>query len=151
MKEQNFKAIQPKSFKPRITDSKGVKAATNLLAEIHIEECAVGKIIIGSITYLPLRGGAFCYLAVWQDKVTRRVISWSLAATLEAELVISALEKAIRKGLIKAAPIIHSDQVSQCASTAFQGLLRICCFRQSMSGRGNCYDNAQAETFFLPI
>lgn len=71
MKEQNLKAIQPKSFKPRTTDSRGVKAAPNLLAEVQVKECAAGKIIIGDMTYLPLRGGRFCYLAVWQDKVTR--------------------------------------------------------------------------------
>ena len=74
MKEQNLKAIQPRSFKPRTTDACEVKAAPNLLAEVRAEECAVGKIIIGDITYLPIRGGIWCYLAVWQDKVTRRII-----------------------------------------------------------------------------
>ena len=149
LREQNLKAIQPKSFKPRTTDSRGVKAAPNLLAEVKTEECSAGKIIIGDITYVPLqRGGRFCYLAVWQDKVTRRIIGWSLAETMTAELVISALEKAIRKGLIKAGAIIHSDRGSQYAATAFRELLSISCFRQSMSGRGNCYDNAQSESFF---
>jgi len=148
LREQNLKAIQPKSFKPRTTDSRGVKASANLLAEVQVEECAAGKIIVGDITYVPLRGGRYCYLAVWQDKVTRRVISWSLAETMTAELVISALEKAIQKGLIKAGAIIHSDRGSQYAANAFRELLRISCFRQSMSGKGNCYDNAQAESFF---
>lgn len=148
MREQNLKAIQPKSFKPRTTDSRGVKAAPNLLAEVATQECAMGKLIIGDITYLPLRGDKFCYLAVWQDKFTRRIIGWSLAATMTAELVISALKKAIQKGLIKAGAIIHSDRGSQYAATAFRKLLGISCFRQSMSGRGNCYDNAQAESFF---
>lgn len=148
MQEQHLKAIQPKSFKPRTTDSRGVKAAPNLLAEVQVEECAVGKIIIGDITYVPLRGGRFCYLAVWQDKVTRSIIGWSLAETMTAELVISALEKAIRKGKVTAGAIIHSDRGSQYAANAFRELLRVNCFRQSMSGRGNCYDNAQAESFF---
>jgi transposase InsO family protein len=67
---------------------------------------------------------------------------------MTAQLVISALRKAIRKGLIKAGAIIHSDRGSQYAATAFRELLRINCLRQSMSGRGNCYDNAQAESFF---
>ena len=79
LKEQNLKAIQPLSFKPRTTDSKGVKAATNLLAEVNLAECAAGKIILGDITYIPLRGGRFAYLALWQDKVTRRIIGWSLS------------------------------------------------------------------------
>ncbi len=148
MTEEGLKAIQAKAFKPKTTDSKGVNAAPNLLANIKLEECAAAKIIIGDITYIRLRGGRFCYLAVWQDKVTRRIISWSLSLEMTAELVISALQKAIRKGLIKAGAIVHSDRGSQYASNGFHLLLQQNCFRQSMSGKGNCYDNAQAESFF---
>lgn len=148
MQEEGLKAIQPKSFQPKTTDSKGVKASPNLLAELKIEECAIGKVIIGDITYLPLRNGKFCYLAIWQDKVTRRIIGWSVADSMTAELIISALAKAIRKGLVKAGAMIHSDRGSQYASNAFRLLLQINGFRQSMSGKGNCYDNAQAESFF---
>jgi transposase InsO family protein len=108
MKEQQLKAIQPKSFKPRTTDSKGTKAAPNLLAEVKISECRAGKIIIGDITYLRLRNGKFCYLAVWQDKVTRRIISWSLSDEMTQQLVISAFQKALRKGLIQSGALIHS-------------------------------------------
>ena len=151
MKEQNLKAIQPKSFTPKTTDSRGVKASPNLLAEVKIEECAVGKIIIGDITYIPLRGGKWCYLAVWQDKVTRRIVGWSLSEEMTAELVISALKKALRKGLVKAGAIIHSDRGSQYEATTFRELLRINCFRQSMSGKGNCYDNAQADAFLFTL
>ena len=148
MKEEGLKAIQSKAFKPKTTDSKGVAAAPNLLAGINTQECAPAKIIIGDITYIRLRGGKFCYLAVWQDKVTRRIIGWSLSLEMTAELVISALQKAIRKGLVKAGAIVHSDRGSQYASNAFRQLLQRNSFRQSMSGKGNCYDNAQAESFF---
>jgi transposase InsO family protein len=148
MKEEGLKAIQPKSFVPKTTDSKGVKAAPNLLKDICVEECAPTKIIIGDITYIPLQNGSWCYLAVWQDKVTRRIIGWSLAQEMTAELIISALKKAISKGLIKAGAIIHSDRGSQYGSNGFRQLLRKEGFRQSMSGKGNCYDNAQAESFF---
>jgi hypothetical protein len=72
MREQNLKAIQPKSFKPKTTDSKGTSASPNLLAEVKSRDCAAGKIIVGDITYLPLKNGKWCYLAVWQDKVTRK-------------------------------------------------------------------------------
>lgn len=113
MQEEGLKALQPKSFKPRTTDSRGVKASPNLLAEVKIEERGVGTIVIGDITYLPLRNGKFCYLAVWQDKVTRRISGGSLAETMAAELVISALEKALREGKIQAGAIIHSDRGSQ--------------------------------------
>jgi transposase InsO family protein len=143
-----LRAIQPKTYVPKTTNSKGVKASPNLLKDIKLEECASAKIIIGDITYIPLQNGSWCYLAIWQDKVTRRIIGWSLAATMTAELVISALQKAIRKGLVLAGAIIHSDRGSQYASNGFRELLRKGGFRQSMSGKGNCYDNAQAESFF---
>jgi transposase InsO family protein len=148
LRQQNLKAIAPKAFKPRTTDSKGTAASPNLLAGIKTEECAAAKLIIGDITYLPLRNGKWCYLAVWQDKVTRRIIGWSLSKTMTTELVNSALQKAIRKGLIRAGAIVHSDRGSQYASGEFRALLHRNCLRQSMSGRGNCYDNAQAESFF---
>ena len=88
---------------------------------------------------------------IWQfgrTRVTRRIIGWSLSAEMTQDLVISALKRVINKGLVKAGAIIHSDRGSQYASNGFRQLLRINCFRQSMSGKGNCYDNAQAESFF---
>ena len=148
MNEEGLQAIQSKRFQPKTTDSKGTTAAPNLLAEIKLEECAAAKIVIGDITYIRLRGGKFCYLAIWQDKVTRRIIGWSLSLEMTQELVISALQKAIRKGLVKAGAIVHSDRGSQYASSGFRRLLQQHGFRQSMSGKGNCYDNAQAESFF---
>jgi putative transposase len=148
MKEEGLKAIQPRSFKPRTTDSRGVKASPNLLAGIKPEDCAVGKIIVGDITYIRLRNEKFCYLAIWQDKLTRRIIGWSLSNIMTSELVISALQKAIRKGGVRAGAIIHSDPGSQYASNGFRLLLEQNSLRQSMSGKGNCYDNAQAESFF---
>ena len=57
MQEEGLKAIGPKSFVPKTTDSKGVKAAPNLLKDIRLEECAPTKIIIGDITYIPLQNG----------------------------------------------------------------------------------------------
>ncbi len=148
MREQNLLAIQPKAFKPRTTDSKATKASPNLLAEVKAQESAVGKIIVGDITYLPMQNGKWCYLAVWQDKASRRIIGWSLANTMNAELVISALQKAMSKGKVRAGAIIHSDRGSQYAAREFRVLLQTNGFRQSMSGTGNCYDNAQAESFF---
>ena len=148
MREQDLRAIQPKTFVPKTTDSKGVAPAPNLLKDIKTENCAARQIIIGDITYIALQNGSWCYLAMWQDKVTRRIIGWSLSDSMTAELVISALQKAISKGLVIAGAIIHSDRGSQYASNGFRELLRQSGLSQSMSGKGNCYDNAQAESFF---
>ena len=148
MKEQGLRAIGPKRFKPRTTDSKGTNAAPNLIKDLPLAECAPAKVIVGDITYIRMRDESFSYLAVWQDKVTRRIVGWSLSHEMTAGLVVSALEKAIRKKLVLAGAIIHTDRGSQYASTAFRTLLRQEGLRQSMSGVGNCYDNAQAESFF---
>jgi putative transposase len=148
LKEENLQAIQSKRFKPKTTDSSGTVATSNLLKTVNLSECMPTKIIIGDITYIRLQGGKFCYLAMWQDKVSRRIIGWSLGLEMTKELVISALQKAINKGLVKAGAIIHTDRGSQYASHKFRQLLQINGFRQSMSGKGNCYDNAQAESFF---
>ena len=86
----------------------------------NLRECAAAKIIIGDITYIRLRGGRFCYLAVWQDKVTRRIIGWGAALEMTAGLVISALEKAIHKGKVQTGAMIHSDRGSQYASNGFR-------------------------------
>jgi putative transposase len=148
MREENLKAIRARAFKPKTTDSKGRRAAENLLLSGAAQEKVAGKIIIGDITYIRMRGGKFCYLVVWQDKLTRRIIGWSLGLEMTAGLVISALEKALHKGKIKSGAIIHSDRGSQYASNAFRARLEKNSLRQSMSGKGNCYDNAQAESFF---
>lgn len=148
MKEENLKAIEPRKFVPKTTDSRGTAASANLLKELSIAECAWGKIIIGDITYLPLANGEWCYLAIWQDKVTRRIIGWQLSETMTAELVIGALQQAIKNGLIKVGAIIHTDRGSQYAAREFRALFGRHSFWQSMSAKGNCYDNAQAESFF---
>ncbi len=67
---------------------------------------------------------------------------------MTAQLVIDAFNRARRRGLIEKGAIIHTDRGSQYASIEYRRLVYIGGFRQSMSGKGNCYDNAQAESFF---
>ena len=148
MKEEQLEAIRPKMFKPQTTDSKGTIASPNLLKGVKIAECAPTKVIIGDITCLPMQNGSWTYLAMWQDKVTRRIVGWKVASEMTAELVINALEKAIGQDLVLGGAVIHTDRGSQYGSKQFRKLLQMNNFRQSMSGKGNCYDNAQAESFF---
>ena len=148
MREMNLIAIQPRSFKPRTTDSGHDKLISpNLLREVALP-LTWGEQIVGDITYLPLIGGGFVYLATFQDRKTKRVVGWWIADSLEAELVVKALQMALRRGLIKRGAIIHTDRGSQYVSKDYRDLLKRCGLRQSMSGKGNCYDNAQAESFF---
>jgi transposase InsO family protein len=149
MREMNLVAIQPKRYKPRTTDSDHDKLISPNLLRRAAYPLTWGEQIVGDITYLPLIDGGFVYMATFQDRKTKRVVGRSIAASLEAkELVVKALQMALRQGLIKRGAIVHTDRGSQYVSKEYRDLLKRCGLRQSMSGKGNCYDNAQAESFF---
>ena len=149
MKAQSLTAIVPKRFVPKTTDSKhDFGYSANLLRLTAGEPTAAGQVIVGDITYLPTRGGKFCYLASFQDKFTRRIVGWQVSSRMTAQLVLDAFNRARSRGLIERGAIIHTDRGSQYASVEYRRLLYTHGFRQSMSAKGNCYDNAQAESFF---
>jgi transposase InsO family protein len=149
MREQDLKAMQPKSFVPKTTDSgHNARISPNLLKENRVEVFEQGQMIVGDITYLPLKNGKFCYLATFQDKYTRRIVGWAIMAEMTAELVVRALLMGLRRGLIGKNAIVHTDRGSQYVSNIYRELLQNRGLRQSMSGKANCYDNAQAESFF---
>lgn len=149
MREEGLVAKGPKRFKPRTTDSRHNKTPSpNLRRELETTEFGAGEAIVGDITYLPVIGGQFCYLAMFQYKATKRIVGWAVSQRMTARLVCEALGMALRRGLVKRNAIIHTDRGSQYASNEYRALLKRCGLRQSMSGKGNCYDNAQAESFF---
>jgi transposase InsO family protein len=149
MREQNLVAITSKKFKPKTTDSRhNGLISPNLLKEVSNQADQAGQVIVGDITYLAMADGKWCYLAIWQDKYTRRIVGWAVSERMTAELVTGALEMGLRQGLMESGAIIHTDRGSQYVSDLYRNLLKRCGFRQSMSGKGNCYDNAQAESFF---
>jgi transposase InsO family protein len=149
MKKQALTAIRPKRFVPKTTDSRhGCGFSPNLLKEAAGEPTDKGQVMVGDITYLPLQNGRFCYLATFQDKYTRRILGWQVSPNMTAQLVIDAFNRARSRGMLKRGAIIHTDRGSQYASVEYRRLLYVHGFRQSMSGKGNCYDNAQAESFF---
>lgn len=149
MREQGLRAIQPRSFVPKTTVADNRRASPNLLKEAKATE--PGAVLVGDITYLPLINGKWCYLASWQDRVSRRVAGWKVSDRMTDDLVIDALDKALMRGLVGKDAIIHSDRGSQYSSGSFRKLLSKNGLRQSMSGRGNCYDNAQAESFWARL
>ena len=149
MRREGLRAIGSRRFTPRTTDSSGPQQASpNLLREATNNARRPGQVIVGDITYLPLASGGWGYLASWQDQFSKRIVGWSVAERMTEDLVIEALGKAIRGGWIGSGAIIHRDRGSQYASQNFRALLRHQGYRQSMSRRGNCWDNAQAESFF---
>ena len=149
MRRQDLQAIRPRSFVPRTTDSRHTVApSANLLLDAGNVPRGPRQVIVGDITYLPLRTGKWGYLASWQDKFTKRVVGWAVEARMTEKLVIKAFEKAVARDSVECGTIIHTDQGSQYGSNNFRSLLQAHGCRQSMSRRGNCYDNAQAESFF---
>ena len=99
------------------------------------------------ITYIWTHQG-WLYLAVFMDAYSRRIVGWAMDKRITDQLVINAFKQAFihrkpTKGLI-----VHSDRGSQYCSRSFKELLKANCYLQSMSSKGNCYDNAITESFF---
>jgi putative transposase len=108
---------------------------------------------VADITYIPTREG-WLYLAVVEDLFSRRVVGWSMDATMTSRLVVDALEMALArrlKGSSSSGLVTHSDRGSQYASEHYQRRLREERITCSMSRRGNCWDNAPMESFFASL
>ena len=137
MKRDNLRAIAPKRFKPQTTDSNhDARISLNLLQNGMNTPSNKGEVIVGDITYLPVQGGKFCYLACFQDKFTRRIVGWQVSKRMTAQFVIDALNQARKRRLIKRNAIIHTDRGSQYVAVDYRRLLYINGFRQSMSRKG---------------
>ena len=146
MRDQGLQAKGSKRFKPITTDSKhGQPVAGNLLQRDFIATAPNQK-WVADITYIPTRMG-WLYLAAVLDVFSRRVVGWSVADHMRADLVCEALGMAIGKRKPPGGLIHHSDRGVQYASGSYQDLLRVCGITCSMSRKGNCYDNAKMESF----
>jgi putative transposase len=102
---------------------------------------------VSDITYVQTTEG-WLYLAMIIDLYSRKVVGWSMSETIDAQLVCDALIMALWKRKFPKGVIIHSDRGSQYASTAFRKIIKKRKLIQSMSRKGDCWDNACAESFF---
>ena len=149
MNKLGLKAIQPRSFVPRTTNSSHTLGySPNLLLDMKLPPKGPLKVIVGDITYLPLRSGKWCYLATWMDLYTRQILGWAIREDMTAELLTEAFEKIVWRTILPPRCIIHSDRGGQYASKKFRDLLKMYSCRQSMSRTGETYDNAFAESLF---
>lgn len=105
---------------------------------------------VADITYVWTQEG-WLYLAVVVDLFSRRVVGWSMGSRMKARLVTDALRMAIWQRRPKAGLIVHSDRGSQYSSKAHRRLLKAHGFIGSMSRKGDCWDNAVAESFFASL
>ncbi len=99
------------------------------------------------MTYIATEEG-WLYLAVTMDLFSRKVVGWSMAPTMHADIVVNALKMTLNTRRPEPGLIHHSDRGSQYASEAFRSLLAERGVLASMSRKGNCYDNAAMESFF---
>ena len=125
--------------------------APNLLArQFDVHGVALNRVWVADITYIPTREG-FLYLATVLDLASRRCVGWAMRDTMEVELALSALRMAQEARHPTAGLIHHSDRGSQYAAGAYRTALEAHGMVASMSGKGNCYDNAVAESFFATL
>ena len=148
LQKNGLRAIQPRSFVPRTTDSRHpYPISPNLLLEQPLPT-APNQVWVGDITYIAMANGAFLYLAVWLDLYSRRIIGWQLEDNMKEELVMAAFKKACQNRSPPQGLIIHSDRGGQYAGNAFRKLIDGKKIIQSMSRADNAYDNAFMESCF---
>ena len=149
MKQAGLKVRCKRKFRNTTTSSHRLPVAQNLL-ERNFEAAEPNQKWTTDITYLPVKEG-WLYLAVVLDLFSRKVVGWAMRETLHTELVISALEMAKKNRQPHSGLLHHSDQGSQYASLEYrQALLRLEVV-QSMSRKGECWDNAVTESFFATL
>jgi transposase InsO family protein len=149
MKEVGIEGRQKKGFKPLGTNSKhDFGYSPNLLRELGTPKHC-DQVWVADTTYLKVQHG-WCYLATVMDLYSRRIIGWKVSARNDSKLVCQALQGAVltRGGELPKGLIHHSDRGSTYASYDYEAMLRSFGMEQSMSARGNCYDNAAQESFY---
>ena len=127
----------------------GVRVADDLV-ERQFRPGAPNVLWIADVTYLRTWEG-WLYLAAVQDAYSRRIVGWSMADHMRSELVVDALEMAVSRRRPAPGLIHHSDQGSQYVSLAFGQAARDAGIARSMGSKGDCYDNAVAESFFATL
>ena len=146
MKEAKVQVKHRKKYKVTTNSNHTQPVFDNVLdRQFDVEQ--PDQVYVGDITYLWTQEG-WLYLAVVIDLYARKVVGWSMGSRMNARLVTDALMMAIWQRCPKAGLIVHSDRGSQYASKAYRQLLNAHGFVGSMSRKGDCWDNAVAESFF---
>jgi putative transposase len=145
MKQEGLRAQVGYRPKTRHYGKPSVVADNRLEQNFDVE--APNEVWVTDITYIRTHEG-WLYLAVVLDLFSRQVVGWSMRSRIDSELAINALLMAVSRRQPKTPLIVHSDQGSQYGSRDWQDFLKAHGLIGSMSRRGNCYDNAVAESFF---
>lgn len=149
MRERGLRGKTKRKRTPRTTDSRHAQPIADNVLERDFTAAAPNQKWLADITYVDTDEG-WLYLAAVLDCFSRRIVGWAAADHLRSELVEEALTMALRTRDIDPSTglIHHSDRGVQYASNSFQRLLETHGIVCSMSGKGDCYDNAMMESFF---
>ena len=147
MRHHGIRAITSRRFRVRTTDSHhDLPIAPNRLGQ-NFAAGRPNQVWLADITYVPT-GEGWLYLAAVLDLFTRKIVGWAMREHMQAELTIAALTMAIQRQKPPPGVIHHSDRGSQYAAAGYRKVLDAAGMIQSMSRKGNCWDNAPMESCF---
>jgi transposase InsO family protein len=149
MADHDIRAKTARKFR-NTTDSNHDRSVAGNVLDRQFDASGPNEKWVADITYIPTREG-WLYLAAVEDLYSRMVVGWSMAERMESRLVVDALEMAVQRRLPAEGLLAHSDRGSQYASEHYQRLLGRHGIECSMSGVGQCWDNAPMESFFATL
>jgi putative transposase len=148
MKANRIKAIQRRAYRVT-THSDHALASPNLL-ERCFRVLAINRVWTTDITYVATREG-WLYVAIVLDLYSRKIVGLAMGSRLSKELVCDALNQAITQRNPPPGLLLHSDRGTQYSASQYRAILQQYQMKQSMSRKGNCWDNAPAESFFKTL
>lgn len=149
MKEEGLSARKKKAFRPKTTINNPSESKSPRVFKIEDHRVSrPNEVWASDLTYLPT-GSGFCYLVAVMDLYNREIKGWNVSSSMEAENTKNAILEAIKETPGRLQELVfHSDQGSQYCSAMVRDKLQLLNITQSMSRKGNCYDNAFMESFF---
>ena len=146
MRENEIAAKTKRKFKVTTNSRHNLPVAPNLVKQ-EFTAAAPNQLWLSDITDIWTREG-WLYLTAILDVFSRQIVGWSIGERMTQDLVLNALKQALGRRSITSELIFHSDRGSQYAAGEFVNLLKAHNVKQSMSKKGDCYDNAMMESFF---
>jgi putative transposase len=151
MREAELRARWKRRFVMTTNSKHDEPIAPNLLdRRFSVEDVEPDQVWVSDITYVPTAEG-WLFLAIVLDLASRRIVGWSTSKTVDTALTLSALHRALNWRRPAAGLVHHSDRGVQYAAAAYRAVLARHGAQASMSRKGNCWDNAVAESFFATL
>lgn len=146
MREHGLKATKARIYKSRPGNHRFMNYCPNRIHKVEFSD--LNQIWVGDVTYIKLSDGSWRYLAVIMDRVSRRIISWSLSDKRDVKLSLSALDRAVRNRGHQRGVIFHSDKGIEYVAYKYRERLKRYGITQSMNRPREMNDNAFMESFF---